>query len=71
MTNIVSINRDQAGSPEQDINCAFDAALAEGRHLFLDAMMVRPSERRATKEPSTQPIDFGRGICSILSEIRN
>ena len=69
MTNIVSLDRDQAGSPEQEINCAFDAALAEGRYLFSDAMMARLSKRRAAKDPAAEPIDLSRGLC-LLSEIR-
>jgi hypothetical protein len=71
MTHTVSLDRDQAGSPEPEINCPFDAALVEGSHLFFDAMMARPSERRATTDPASGLIDFGRGICSPLSEIRN
>jgi len=71
MTNKVSLDRDQAGSPDQEIIFAFDAALAGGRHLFLDATMASSSERRATIDPASGLIDFGRGICSPLSEIRN
>jgi predicted kinase len=69
MTNKVSLDRDQAGSPEQDINCAFDAALAEGRHPFLDALMARPSERKSITDLASESIDFRRGICFTLSEI--
>jgi len=70
MTDKVSLDRDQAGSPDQEIICAFDAALAGGRHLFLDATMASSSEIRATEDSANEPIDFGRGICP-LSEILN
>jgi len=69
MTDKVSLDRDQAGSPEQDINCAFDAALPEERHPFLDALMARPSERKSITDPTSESIDFRRWICATLSEI--
>ena len=71
MTDKVSLDRDQAESPEQEIKCAFDAALVEGSHLFLNALMAMPSERRAIRDSAAEPIDFGRWSCSHLSEIRN